>query len=977
MTIQALSASLPDRITIKTVNFFHNQFDDPTDTRTFDLILEDGGALNGTYDGFCIDADRGLDISYDENYDGVIDPSEYTSRSYSAQVYSSYETLPDEVDIEQPDNMDLVNWVLNQDFTNQASANGSGNYTWADIQKAMWALLDDESSSAYVGPEGDHWQQARINEIVAAAQANGEGFVPDYGQKMAIILVPEDNGDLIPDAQVVIAAVELAKLGDKVFFDADNDGIQDAGEQGVANVTVNLLADLDGDGTIENDEIVETKQTDANGNYDFTVVAGDYKVQFEAPEGQEFTAANAGNDALDSDADTTTGITDVISLTPGEYDATIDAGLVALPSASLGDRVWYDTDGDGIQDDNEQGVEGVKVTLTGGGADGVIGNADDTNVSTTTDLNGFYLFDNLNAGEEYKVTFSHLPNGYEFTKANAAQITGEEVIFDTSFESAAKNTAFVSGSLEGWQSTDGYIEIHSTSNSADGHNHIELNDDAIDYYNDARNIYRDIDTEAGKQYTLTFQYAARPGFSADVNSMEVRLDGDTLLAVAEDGAGSNGYNWKNYTVTFEGDGSTKQLEFLSTGTALAYGRGARLDDIKLVASMGSNDDTIDSDADPTNGMTHIVTLAAGEHNSTLDAGIVAQPVTTGEILGAECIKEGNTGSYQIKLDGIVTQDTYVTINIDNGTAKQADGYQLETIKSLSNPYTHNVQWGEKGQLYTANTYDRYYAAHYWNGTHWFSGDLNQLPVGAHNLTDDFEVAGAQGDKLVVKVAAGSDTSESFDISALKEIQLGKMFSGQTSTEGTESFSLNIEKIGDQEVYTGEKQIYIKDNYAVYSPISFDLNGDGIQTVSIDQGVMFDMLNTGTAVNTGWLSGEDGFLAIDNNGDGLISSRAELFGGGVGEGFAKLESFDSNGDGLVNESDDMFADLRLWQDSNENGVTDSGELVSLTTAGITDLVTDYVDVFSTDAAGNVHGEHSSAKRNGSTIDMVDVYFQVAV
>lgn len=977
MSIQSLSAALPDRLTIKTVNFFHNQFDDPTDTRTFDLVLEGGGALNGTYDGFCIDSDRGLDISYDENYDGVVDPTEYTSRSYSAQVYSSYEPLPEELDIEQPDNMDLVNWVLNQDFTNQASTNGTGNYTWADIQKAMWVLLDDETSSAYVGPEGDHWQQARINEIVTAARANGEGFVPGFGQKMAVILVPEDNGDLIPDAQVVIAAIELAKLGDKVFLDADNDGIQDVGEQGVANVTVNLLADIDGDGTIEDHEVVETKKTDSNGNYDFTVVAGDYKVQFEAPEGQEFTTANAGNDVLDSDANITTGITDTISLKPGEYDSTIDAGLIVEQKASLGDRVWYDTDADGIQDAGEQGVEGVKVTLTGGGADGVIGTADDTTTETVTNANGNYLFDGLNAGEEYKVTFSHLPQGYEFTKANAAQITGEEVVFDTSFESAAKKTAFVSGPLEGWQSTDGYIEIHSTSNSADGHNHIELNDDAIDYYNDARNIYRNIETEAGKQYTLTFQYAPRPGFSADVTSMEVRLDGATLLAVEEDGSSSHNYNWKNYTVTFEGDGSTKQLEFLSTGTALAYGRGARLDDIKLVASMGSNDDTIDSDANPTNGMTQIVTLAAGEHNSTLDAGIVAQPVTTGQIVGAECIKEGNTGSYQIKLDGIVTQDTYVTINIDNGTAKQADGYHVETVKSLSNSYTHNLSLGEKGQLYTANTYDRYYAARYWNGTHWFSGDLNKLTVGAHNLTDDFEVAGAQGDKLVVKVAAGSDTSESFDISALKEIQLGKMFSKQMSTEGTESFSLNIEKIGDLDVFTGQKQIYIKDNYANYSPISFDLNGDGVQTISIDQGVKFDMLNTGAAVNTGWLSGDDGFLAIDNNGDGLISSRAELFGGLVGDGFAKLASFDSNGDGLVNESDDLFSDLRLWQDSNENGVTDSGELVSLTTAGITDLVTAYADVFSTDAAGNVHGEHSAAKRNGSTIDMVDVYFQVAV
>ena len=97
-------------------------------------------------------------------------------------------------------------------------------------------------------------------------------------------------------------------------------------------------------------------------------------------------------------------------------------------------------------------------------------------------------------------------------------------------------------------------------------------------------------------------------------------------------------------------------------------------------------------------------------------------------------------------------------------------------------------------------------------------------------------------------------------------------------------------------------------------------------------------------NTGWLSGEDGFLAIDNDHDGLIGSRAELFGGGIGEGFAKLESFDSNGDGLVNSSDALFDELKLWQDANENGVTDIGELVSLESAGISDLNTSYTDVF---------------------------------
>ena len=119
---------------------------------------------------------------------------------------------------------------------------------------------------------------------------------------------------------------------------------------------------------------------------------------------------------------------------------------------------------------------------------------------------------------------------------------------------------------------------------------------------------------------------------------------------------------------------------------------------------------------------------------------VEPPKPTGEIIGHECIHEGDTESYKVKLDSFVTEDTYVTINIDNGTAKQSDGmYQSETIKSLSNPYTYNVELGEQGQLYSANLHDRTQAARYWNGTHWFEGDLNQLPIGADNLMDDFVV----------------------------------------------------------------------------------------------------------------------------------------------------------------------------------------------------------------------------------------------
>jgi hypothetical protein len=142
--------------------------------------------------------------------------------------------------------------------------------------------------------------------------------------------------------------------------------------------------------------------------------------------------------------------------------------------------------------------------------------------------------------------------------------------------------------------------------------------------------------------------------------------------------------------------------------------------------------------------------------------------------------------------------------------------------------------------------------------------------------------------------------------------------------------------------------------------------------------MFDLLGSGSAINSGWLSGDDGFLAVDSNGNGTIDSIAELFGGlGKGEGFAKLASYDSNGDGVVDAGDADFGSLKIWQDANGNHQTDAGELVSLVEAGVTRLAVAYSEVPFVDANGNLHLERSSATlADGSTVDMTDVYFNVA-
>ncbi|NKE46382.1 isopeptide-forming domain-containing fimbrial protein [Roseomonas frigidaquae] len=196
--------------------------------------------------------------------------------------------------------------------------------------------------------------------------------------------------------------VRLVSLGDKVFDDLDNDGIQDGGEPGIAGITVRLLS---ADGAT----VLGTTQTDADGLYSFDgLKPGDYRVEFLAPADRAFAKKDQGGDLLDSDADRTTGRTDVISLTSGQDRTDVDAGLLYL--GDLTGRVWVDRDGDGIEEAGEAPRAGVTVIL-------LDANGSPTGRTTTTDANGEYLFEDLITGF-YSVRFV-TPAGERLTIRNA------------------------------------------------------------------------------------------------------------------------------------------------------------------------------------------------------------------------------------------------------------------------------------------------------------------------------------------------------------------------------------------------------------------------------------------------------------------------------------------------------------------------------------------------------------------------------
>ena len=166
-----------------------------------------------------------------------------------------------------------------------------------------------------------------------------------------------------------------------------------------------------------------------------------------------------------------------------------------------------------------------------------------------------------------------------------------------------------------------------------------------------------------------------------------------------------------------------------------------------------------------------------------------------------------------------------------------------------------------------------------------------------------------------------------------------------------------------------------------SPVVLDLNGDGVSTQNIANGVTFDLFANGKNINTGWVSSSDGLLVLDRNRDGTINDGSELFGEatklGDGstakDGYAALRDLDTNNDGLIDKNDAAFAELKVWVDSNSDGRTGSGELKSLQELNISSISA-VAEVNLSKDNGNLIGLTSTYQTtDGATHAAADVWF----
>ncbi len=281
--------------------------------------------------------------------------------------------------------------------------NGSSGQTVAS--SITGSLADDYDAGINNGTWGATWT-ASDGYLYAGNNQSGRLYRIDVSSGESVYIgtgvsgLNNNDGASCPLAPAPFPSTGYA--GNFVWIDQDNDGIQDSEEPGMSGVTVTLHT--------SGGAIVASTVTDGDGAYGFSgITVGQYYLRFSGlPAGFSFALRDQGsNDFIDSDADAT-GITATFSLSAGEIKDLYDAGV---RTTGIGDRVWEDTDNDGIQDSGELGVPGVLVRLyTSGGV---------LTSTTTTNSDGFYYFGGLTAGSQYYVNFNGgLPGGYIIGKQN-------------------------------------------------------------------------------------------------------------------------------------------------------------------------------------------------------------------------------------------------------------------------------------------------------------------------------------------------------------------------------------------------------------------------------------------------------------------------------------------------------------------------------------------------------------------------------
>ncbi len=274
-----------------------------------------------------------------------------------------------------------------------------------------------------------------------------------------------------------------------------------------------------------------------------------------------------------------------------------------------------------------------------------------------------------------------------------------------------------------------------------------------------------------------------------------------------------------------------------------------------------------------------------------------------------------------------------------------------------------------------------------------TGENNTI---AHLATDDDTSIWS----YAVVAGPGDDDNDAIRIGGINNDQLILVANPNVTTQDAYTVRIRMTN-SDNNSYEEVVKFNVQER-TLSTPLILDLDDDGVETLAQASGVMFDIDADGKLDKTGWASADDGFLVLDVNGDGLINNASELFGEHTimsnGElardGFNALSDYDHNQDAVLNSDDAIYSELRIWQDSNQDGISQTHELYTLLEKGVSAIDFNPSQIaennqgnliglrsYWTDDLGSSHRVDdvwlAYEKGKGSLLDLSDVMHQDAI
>ena len=258
------------------------------------------------------------------------------------------------------------------------------------------------------------------------------------------------------------------------------------------------------------------------------------------------------------------------------------------------------------------------------------------------------------------------------------------------------------------------------------------------------------------------------------------------------------------------------------------------------------------------------------------------------------------------------------------------------------------------------------------------GQEHELFIGTTDRRSDWSSTGntrsqlitSQGDSMYTKVNLAA-VGTAAEIAAKSQQAIDFMLS-QKYASGSPKYEIkHNEAHADKQTYILFQELPDNHKPQQYDPLAIDLDNSGkVETVGLSAGILFDHDADGVKTGTGWVASNDGLVVRDINNDGKITSGREIFGENTilangqkaKDAFEAIADLDINKDGKVDVKDAAFSQLKVWQDKNQNGISEASELKTLTELGITSISTQAsITGVQNSANGNVEIGFSSFER----------------